>query len=86
MRKKTTLTRVFMALIPTLTMMVSSTTVFAVEKEVNSNEMTESNVKNVLEPRLNETVTKTFKASIPTTFYAVTNNISKSSDVYFSYR
>lgn len=61
-----------MALILTLTMMVSSTTVFAVEKEANSNEMTESNVKNVLEPRLNETVTKTFKASIPTIFYAVT--------------
>lgn len=72
MKKKTTLTRVFMALMLTLTMMISSTTAFAAEKETDSNEMTESTVSNVVEPRLNETVTKTFRASIPTTFYAVT--------------
>lgn len=72
MKKKTTLTRVFMALILTLTMMFSSTTAFADEKEADSNEITESVVSNTAEPRLNETVTKTFKASIGTTFNAVT--------------
>lgn len=68
MRKKTTLTRVFMALILTLTMMVSSTTVFAAEATTENGDQQVITADNenasAVETRAqSQIVTNTFKAS-----------------------
>lgn len=66
MRKKTTLTRVFMALILTLTMMVFSTTVFAAEATTENGDQQVITADNenasAAETRANGTTTKRFKA------------------------
>lgn len=68
MRKKTTLTRVFMALILTLTMMVSSTTVFAAEATSENGDQQVITADNenasAVETRAqSQIVTRTFNAS-----------------------
>lgn len=68
MRKKTTLTRVFMALILTLTMMVSSTTVFAAEATTENGDQQVITADNenasAVETRAqSQIVTRTFNAS-----------------------
>lgn len=77
MRKKTTLTRVFMALILTLTMMVSSTTVFAAEATTENGDQhvitTDSENAPAAETRAqSQIVTRTFNVSKPLDSYATT--------------
>lgn len=69
MRKKTTLTRVFMALILTLTMMVSSTTVFAAEATTENGDQhvitTDNETASAVETRASSQI-RTFKFNAST--------------------